>query len=117
MNAIKPEIIEEQEIPMFSLKEELAKIKKRDGELGFRANKAEEYLGNFVFLKPKEAKELVEKLKKLQIPRLKNQHIFKIVDLLPETPEELKFILQSFTITINSENAKKITELVKSFKK
>ena len=99
------EIMSETPINMAQLKEELAKIKKRDKELNFRATKTEEYLNQFVTLK--NPNELVEKLTKLDIPRLKENHINKIVDTLPATVKDLKVILHG--------NLKKIADTVNSF--
>ena len=106
-------IISEKPLTMAEVKEELEKIKKRDKELNFRAQKTEEYLNQFVTVK--KGKELVEKLEKLDIPRLKEQHIYKIVDLLPKTVKNLKMILQEYTITVNNDNLKKIVDAVSSF--
>jgi len=103
----------ETPINMAQLKEELAKIKKRDKELNFRATKTEEYLNQFVTLK--NPNELVEKLTKLDIPRLKENHINKIVDTLPATVKDLKVILHGYTLTVNNENLKKIADTVNSF--
>ncbi len=110
---IKPEIIEENEIPMFEVREEFNKIKKRDPELNFRIQKTDEYLNTFTQLGTKESKELVEKLRKLEIPRLADKHIFKIVDILPVTLEELKVVMQGYPLTINADNMKKIVKTVK----
>jgi DNA-directed RNA polymerase subunit F len=49
----RPEVIKETPITIVELKEEIEKIKKRDGELNFRATKTEEYLGLFVALPKK----------------------------------------------------------------
>jgi len=35
-------------------------------------------------------------------------HIIKIIDVMPKNVEELKAMLQSYTITVNNENLKKI---------
>jgi len=110
-----PEIISETPVSLFELKEELAKIKKRDKELNFRANKVEEYLGQFVHLKDKQYAELKEKIEKLQVPRLRDQHIFKIIDLMPASIDELKIILQGYTITVNNDNLKKIVEIIAEY--
>jgi DNA-directed RNA polymerase subunit F len=107
-----PEIVDETPMSMFEMKEELAKIKKRDKELNFRANKVEEYLNQFVTIKQKEFKEMVDKINKLNVPRLKEQHIFKIMDIMPQTVDELKTILQGYTITVNNDNLKKIVNIV-----
>lgn len=95
------------------LKEELEKIKKRDKELNFRAARTEEYLQHFATLKDSE--ELHKKIEVLDIPRLKEQHIVKIVDILPKTVDELKAVLQGYTITLNNENLKKIVEVIDKF--
>lgn len=106
-------ILSEKPMNIFELKEELKKIKKRDEELNFRANKTEEYLTQIPSFK--KSKELYEKIDKLKIPRLREQHINKIIDILPTTVEELKVILQGYTITVNNENLKKIVNTVNSF--
>jgi len=109
----KPEIVEEKEVPCYEVKQEIAKIKKRDEELNFRVQKTDEYLNTFVMLSAKQGKELVEKLRSLEIPRLSDGHIYKIVDILPKTVEELKVVMQGYTLTINNDNMKKIVAAVK----
>ena len=44
----KPKILSEEPMAMVDIKQQLAAIKKKDKELNFRANKTEEYLGQFV---------------------------------------------------------------------
>ncbi len=111
--SIKPDIIEEKEIPMFEVREEFEKIKKREKELNYRIQKTDEYLNTFTLLGTKESKELVDNLRKLEIPRLADKHIYKIVDILPSTVEELKVVMQGYPLTINSDNMKKIAKTVK----
>jgi len=108
------EILSEKPVDINELKKELDKIKKRDKELNFRSTRTDEYLQNFVKLKSSE--EAYKKLEGLKIPRLKEQHIVKIIDILPSTIDELKTVLQGYTITINNDNLKKIIEALKSFK-
>ncbi|MEA3430492.1 MAG: hypothetical protein U9R08_04425 [Nanoarchaeota archaeon] len=105
---MRPEIMSETPIGMAEMKKDLELIKKRDGELNFRANKTEEYLNLFAEMSPKKVEELRNKLNDLNVPRLKPLHIIKIVDLLPETVNDLKVILQGYTLTLNQENMKKI---------
>ncbi|MBN2458320.1 hypothetical protein JXB31_04285 [Candidatus Woesearchaeota archaeon] len=109
----KPEILEETEIPMFEIKKDIAKIKKRDTELNFRTQKTEEYLNTFITLKDSELKSLLDELKGLDIPRLKDLHIYKIVDTLPVSVDDVKLILQGYTLTVSQDNMKKIAETVK----
>ena len=108
-------LISETPITMAELKEDLKKIKERDKELNFRANKTEEYLNMFSTLDADKARELMGKIKKLDIPRLKDEHITKIVDLLPVSADEVKSIIQGYTVTVNNDNLKKISETVADY--
>src|SRR3989344_2506230 len=107
-------IIAENPISTYELKEELEKIKKRDKELNFRAVKTEEYLNQVASLK--KAPELHEKLAKLNIPRLKENHIKKIMDIMPQTVNDLKVVLQGYTVTVNNESMKKIVDIISQFR-
>ncbi len=113
---MKTEIISETPITMAQLKHELEAIKKRDKELGLRSAKTEEYLNRFVKLDSEKATDLYKKIEELNIPRLKPEHITKIVDLMPETPDDVKMLLQGYVITLSAENLKKITDVIATFK-
>ena len=97
------------------LNSKLEKIKERDKELNFRSNKTKEYLEQFLSLSKKEAEEMKDRLLKLDIPRLKEEHINKIIDLLPISIDSLKVILQGYTVTVNQDNLKKIVDIVREF--
>lgn len=102
---------------MSELKTELDKVKKRDNELNFRAQKTEEYLQQFTLPEKKEAEEMAKKIAALDIPRLKQEHIVKIIDILPTDIEEVKAVLQGTTVTVSKDNLKRIADLVAEFKK
>ena len=107
------QILAETPINMHQLKKELEKIKKRDNELNFRANRTEDYLQQVAIVKNLD--ELFDKMTKLNIPRLKEQHMHKIIDIAPATVSELKAVLQGYTITLNNESMKKIVDAVNEF--
>jgi len=109
---MKPEILSEQPVPISFAKEELERIKKRDGELSFRGKKTEEYFQSFAFLERKRAEELKKKLEALDIPRLRDIHVVKIMDVLPQTLSELKTLLQGYPLTVKEDSMKKIVEVV-----
>jgi len=111
----KPQILEEESMTMTELKSELSKIKKRDGELSFRAGKAEEYLDNFSLLKEKNANELFEKIEKLKIPRFKKEYTDKLIDVLPRNDDEIKMVLSAYPFTITNENVKKLAKVLKDY--
>lgn len=110
-----PNIVEETPISMAEMKNEISKIKKRDKELNYRSNKTDEYLKQFTLVDLKTAKEISEKIEKLDIPRLKELHIKKIIDIMPSTAEEVKAILEAYPITVNNENMKKIAKIVSEY--
>ena len=89
-------------------------IKKRDKELNFRANKTEEYLQHFATLKNSD--ELLKKLEGLKIPRFKELHIAKIIDVMPQNIEDLKSILKAYPVTVSNDNLKKIMGVVDKFR-
>jgi len=107
------QVVSEAPINVYQLKKDLESIKQRDKELNFRANKTEEYL-NMVATSQKGA-ELFDRISKLSIPRLKEQHIHKIIDILPTSMEELKSVLQAYTLTINNDSMKKIVDAINDF--
>lgn len=114
---MNPKILSEEPMNIAHVKEELKKIKKRDEEPAFRTNKTIEYLNDFVSIKSADAKKLYEEIEKLDIPRLKDIHIHKIIDLMPTSVEEMKVILQGYTITVTKESMQKIIGVVKKYLK
>lgn len=106
-------IIAENPLTMGEVKEKIDEIKKRDKELNFRANKTEEYINQVTTVK--NSKELIKKIEELQIPRLKDHHIKKIIDILPKTEEGVKIVLQGYTLTVNTKNIKRIVDVIKKF--
>ena len=51
----------------------------------------------------------------MNIPRLKEHHIHKILDIAPTNVNELKAVLQGYPITINNESMKKIADAINEF--
>lgn len=107
------QIISEEPINIYQLRKGLEIIKKRDGELNFRANRTEDYLNEITILK--NAEDLFDKLVSLNIPRLREQHIHKIIDITPTTLNELKVVLQGYTITLSNDSMKKIVDAINEF--
>lgn len=108
-------ILEEKPICMATLKEEIKEIKKRDSELSFRTAKVAEYLDIIKVVKLKDSEEIFNKITKLNIPRLKEAHICKIIDLMPTNMLELKNILQSYSLNVSNDNLEKILEIVTDY--
>ena len=107
------EILNEMPITMAELKEKLEDIKKRDKELNAKAQKTHDSLAKIVDIKVNEANKLKEIIVKLNIPRLKDRHIVKIIDLMPKDLESLKLIFSTENITIKQEDIQKILNELK----
>ncbi len=108
-------LIQEVSLSLPEIKEKLNEIESRDKELSFRANKVKDYLNKLVRLDKKTSSELKQKLISLDIPRLKERQIIKIIDILPEDLEDLRAVFIGEVTTITQENMEKIIEAVKPF--
>ena len=110
-------LIQESPISLAEIKEKLHEVESRDKEkmLSFRGNKVRDYLNKVVKIDKKTALELKQKLLSLDIPRLKDRQIIKIIDILPEDLEELRAVFTGEVTTITQENLEKIVEAVKPF--
>lgn len=108
---MKLEIVSEKPILGADLKEYLEAQK----ELNFRAQKTVEYLQQICSLDSKKAKNLIKKLEELNIPRLKDIHLYKIIDILPKSIDEVKLVVQGYNVIVSNENLKKIADTVSEF--
>lgn len=108
-------ILETIPVNLNEVKEELESIKKRDKELNFRAQKTYEYTQQIAKIGKTKAAELYKKIEALDVSRLKDIHIHKIIDVLPKSEEEVKVVMQGYNTTVTKENCKKIADTVKEF--
>ncbi len=93
-----------------SMAEALKYLKKED-------EKGKEIIGfikKFTKLTPKEAKELKKKLQNLNLIKLNESSIVKLIDFLPENNEEVNKIV--FDANLNEDEIKRILEVIKEFK-
>ena len=72
-----------------------------------------EFIKKFVKITPKEAKELRKKLEALNIIKLNDTNISKIIDILPEKAEEINKIFVD--ISLDENETKRILDTVKEF--
>ncbi len=108
-------VLEERPISLAELKATLERIEKRDTKLGFRSTKTKEYLKKFSKLEEKKADELIQKIRALDIPRIKDRQIIKIIDLLPAELDEIRMIFSNETTSISPENMQQILNVVKEY--
>ena len=72
------------------------------------------FIKKFNKLKAKEVKELKQEIEALNILKIKPEYLVKIVDLLPESPEELNKIFVD--VGLDEDETKKILDTIKKFK-
>ena len=113
----KAKILSEEPMSIYDVQQALEMIKKRDAELGFRAAKTDEYLQKFAKLDEKKAAELKKKLEELAISRVKSEHIAKLIDVLPADADDVKLVMSMYSVTITNENAAKIADVIKEYRK
>lgn len=104
-------VINEKPVSLTHVKSKLTEIEK-EKTLTFRGEKTKEYLSNFVHLSQKDSENFYKKIQELEIPRLKDRHIVKILDVLPKDLDSLKILLSGETITIKEEDMKKILDVI-----
>lgn len=109
----QPNIVSEEAVDIYEVSAALKLMEKRDGELSFRSQKTKEYIDDTKQLTDKKAKELRESIAALEIPRLKSEHVAKIIDISPYSLEDLKQLVGSFNITVKEDNLKQILSELK----
>jgi len=109
---VKPIILNQEPMSLNDVRNEIAVIKKRDEELNFRTNKTEEYLNEFVNYPSKVYEELKKKIEALEITRLKPEMLVKILDILPETMDDIKNIMHGFVVSVNQDDLKRILKVI-----
>ena len=112
----QPTIISEEPLNVYEAKKEIAALKKRDEELGFRATRCDEYVSQFTPLTQKDAKALKEELTSLEIPRLKEEHVAKLIDIMPFNADDIKTVLSGYALTVKNENVAKIEEALAKYR-
>lgn len=113
---MNPVIVSEEPLTVYETKKLLAATKKRDEELTIRGAKCEEYVKLNTPLTQKDADALKKAIIGLEIARLKEDYVCKIIDLLPQNVEDIKVVLSSFTVTVKNDDLKRIDDEIAKFR-
>ncbi len=108
------DVQEEKPVLMAEAKKLLDEIK---NNLNHEQKLTYDYLSKFTKLSYEEAQKLLEELKALNIPRMRDKILIKIVDILPLSLDELRALLVKENITVSREDMKRILELVSKYYK
>ena len=104
------DVVEKKPVTLTELKDRLGNIKKERNELNLRADRVYAYLEEFV--DKKRSEDVYKKLSNLNIAKLKERHIVKIADMLPEDNDALKTIFVGDTISLKQEEMKQILDAI-----
>lgn len=80
-------------------------------DVGDKKEEVEKYLKKFLKTKPEKAKKIKEELEKLDLLKMKREHLVKIIDLIPEDTTDLNKIFTD--VSLNEEETNKILNAVK----
>ena len=114
---VNPIIQEEKPLALADVKAILEAAEKRDQTLNFLSNKAKAYVETFIPLTASKKAELYKKLTGLNLIRLKEEHLCKIIDFLPKDTNELKIVLQAYPLNLPKKDQDSIIEVVAGFVK
>jgi len=70
-----------------------------------------EYFDKFVKIKSKEAEEIRKKITSLNSPKIRDEHIAKIIDLMPKDSESVNKIF--LELSLSEEETKSLIDIVK----
>jgi DNA-directed RNA polymerase subunit F len=100
-------------ITLSEVKNILKKVEKERKELTYEQRIALEHANKFAKLQSQKTKDLISDLNKLDF--IEESHIYKIVDLLPKTNEDIKTIFAKERINLNDDKIKKILNIVNKY--
>jgi len=108
-------VLKSEPLLLGEVEKELKNIKKKD-RLPVQ-EKSYDFARKFEKLKIEKAKQLIEEIRKLEIPRITDFHIYQIADLMPKSLVELRSIFAGTKTTVTPDNIKQIYEIIKKYEK
>ncbi|MDI6883859.1 MAG: RNA polymerase Rpb4 family protein [Hadesarchaea archaeon] len=105
--------VKERPVPLAEVLTVLEKEKKA-GELEYGQRLTYDYAQKLAKLDPKKAKELMEELLKLE--RLREHQVVALVDLMPETKEDVELIFAKERTRLEEDEIKKILDLINKYR-
>ena len=102
-------ILDRQPLNLLEVKEILEKIPENE-----KKAQMELYLKKFLKIKAEKAKKIKEGLEKLDLLKIKNEHVVKIIDLMPGDASDLNKIFTD--VSLNEDETNKILDVIKGAK-
>ncbi len=108
------EIISSQIIPKTNVLE-LIEEKSKKNELTYREEKIQDFLKKRVKLNSKKFEEAKNELLALELARLDEEHIIKILEIMPKSGVELRALVSHSGTIIIDDSVKKILDILKKY--
>jgi DNA-directed RNA polymerase subunit F len=89
--------------------------REEDSELSYEQKLAVEHLNKFTKLDSEESKKFIEEIS--QVLRMSPETTVKILDLLPQTPDELRMIFAREKFSLKEDEINKILEITRKYSK
>jgi len=105
-------VIKERPVPLSEVLGIMEKTKK-EGELEYWQRLSYDYAQKFAKPKPKEAKELMEELMKIE--KIREHQAVAIVDIMPKTKDDVELIFSKERTKLEDNEVKKILEIVEKY--
>jgi len=110
---MKVKIIAKEALPIAEVNDILVKLEK-SGELSGSQQRIRDFTAKFNKINKSEATKLIKDIEAAGIPRLTNDCVVEIVNLLPENESELKTVFVRNKLTVSKEGMDKILSIIKS---
>jgi DNA-directed RNA polymerase subunit F len=113
MAELEYDVLKEEFVPVTKVKEMLKDIEEKT----FEQKIAFEHSKKFAKIAPAKADELFKELSSLEMRKLKDDQIVKIIDIMPEDVDGLKVILAHSQVPFKDEEFTQVLEIVKKYEK
>ncbi len=108
------EVMNEEEVSYIQARQ-IMETRKKEGDLNYEQKVCLEFLEKLPHFTDKQFSDFLEELQKINI--LRPRHIAMIMNILPDTEEEVEVLFSKERTNLKKEEVKKIVEAVKTFKK
>ena len=104
-------LIEEKPITVVEAKSILSKLEKERESLGYEQKITLDFMKAYVQLSEKDVEETKKELKE-KLPELKDHHVVMLLNILPETVEDVKILFSKERIELDENKINQILEVL-----
>ncbi len=104
-------ILEEKPLTLAEAKEILTELEKERDALGYEQKVTLDFMKTYVQLKKEDAEQAKKELKE-KLPELKEHHVAMLINILPETVDEVRILFSKERVELDEEKMKQILEIL-----